>query len=107
MCTSILQHFCDVLMFLKQEIRPHANTIILTSSYIIAKSAIFVRYSFRSFFCFFFGVFYFFSFGHGLQSSWHQPVLSWNTGGSAFITIYSVYDANICSNKPITFLKLC
>ena len=51
--------------------------------------------------------FIFFSFGHGLQSSWHQPVLSWNTGGSAFITIYSVYDANICSNKPITFLKLC
>ena len=66
-----------------------------------------ICYSFRSFFCFLSGVLYFFSFGHGLQSSWHQPVLSWNTGGSAFITIYSVYDDIICSNKPIAFLKLC
>ena len=32
--TSILQHFCDVLVFLKQEIRLHANTIISTSSFI-------------------------------------------------------------------------
>ena len=36
-------------MFLKQEIRLHANTIILTSSYIIAKSAIFVILSVHSF----------------------------------------------------------
>ena len=36
-------------MFLKQEIRLHANNIILTSSYIIAKSAIFVILSVQSF----------------------------------------------------------
>ena len=38
-----------MLVFLKQEIRPHANTIISTSSYIISKSAIFVILSVHSF----------------------------------------------------------
>lgn len=36
-------------MFLKQEKRLHSNIIISTSSYIIAKSAIFVTFSVHSF----------------------------------------------------------
>lgn len=43
------QVFCVVLTFLEQEIRLHSNTIISTSSYIIAKSAMFVILSIHSF----------------------------------------------------------
>ena len=48
-----------MLVFLKQEIQLHANTIISTSGYIIAKSAIFVILSVHSFV--FFLVFFIFS----------------------------------------------
>ena len=48
-----------MLVFLKQEIQLHANTIISTSSYIIAKSAIFVILSVHSFV--YFLVFFIFS----------------------------------------------
>jgi len=40
---------CDVLVFLNQEKRLHSNIIISSSSYIIAKSVIFVILSVHSF----------------------------------------------------------
>ena len=93
-------------MFLKQEIRLYANNIILTSSYIIAKSAIFVILSVQSF-VFSLVCYIFSALDMDCRVAGINLFYLGTLEGQPFITIYSVYDANICSNKPITFLKLC